>query len=120
MLSTYAHKVPELYPELKHTIKVVSVPHSASPRFVVPLSEDPEEAILLSGSADSYWYPDRAAVKQRIDDSDARFSLLHHPGYDSLDKAITGCAYADAVRGFFAAITCGSRLNYIVAKVRQR
>lgn len=118
-MSSYGYKVRELYPELKQTIKVVTVPHSASPRFVVPLNEEPEAAILLSGSADSYWYPDRAAVKERIEAGDARFAELQHPGYESLAKAVTGCAYADAVRSYFAAITCGSRLDYAVAKVSQ-
>ena len=96
---------------------MVSVPHSASPRFEVPFNEEPEHAILLSGVADAYWYPDRAAVMQRIDAGDTRFVQLRHPGYDSLAQAVTGCAYADEVRRHLAAITDGSRLTYIVGKV---
>lgn len=119
VLSTYAHMVPKLYPTLQQSTRVISVPHAASPRFVVPFNEQPEHVILLSGSADAYWYPDRAAVKQRIDDGDSRFVQLRHPGYDTLSQAVTGCAYADAVQGHLAAITDGSRLTYIVGKVSE-
>lgn len=49
VLSTYAYNVRAFYPELKRT-PIYWIPHAASPKFFMPLMEQPVyNKVLLSG-----------------------------------------------------------------------
>lgn len=120
LLSTYAYLLDGMFPEAA-AIPRVHMPHAAGPRFLVPFNASPTPRILLSGATSLPWYPHRAHAKALHDAGSDAFSLHAHPGYaagaGTLHNA-TGCPYADAIHGHLAAITCGSTLNYAVAKVR--
>ena len=48
-MSSYAYVFSDFYPELRGRKTAVWIPHSASPDFVLPFNDRPENAILLSG-----------------------------------------------------------------------
>src|SRR5689334_6336384 len=49
VISSYAYVFHNFYPELAGQKTVMWTPHSASPDFVLPFNDQPENAILLSG-----------------------------------------------------------------------
>ncbi|MGH8487887.1 MAG: hypothetical protein ACREXS_03165 [Gammaproteobacteria bacterium] len=62
ILSTYGYTWARFYPEFSGTKKVVWIPHSASPDFMLPYNRCPENSILLSGAISRY-YPLRQQMK---------------------------------------------------------
>jgi hypothetical protein len=62
ILSTYGYVFARFYPELCQTRRVVRVPHSASPDFMLSYNERPENVIFLSGAVNHY-YPLPLRVK---------------------------------------------------------
>jgi hypothetical protein len=49
ILSTYKHKIRDLYPSISESLNIVSVPHSTTPRFFTPFNKNPINKILLAG-----------------------------------------------------------------------
>ncbi len=80
VLSTYGYVWDRFYPELRGAKKVVWVPHSASPDFLLRHNQHPENAILLSGRTTDH-YPLRQQMK--VLHGQRRYSIAYHahPGY---------------------------------------
>jgi hypothetical protein len=118
IISTYGYAFARFYPELGKTKRIVWVPHSASPDFMLSYNEQPENAIFLSGAVNHY-YPLRLQVRD-LHDRDAYPIVAHqHPGYGDFDYATNtsvGRAYARRINAYRAAFTDASQYGYLVAK----
>lgn len=119
VLSTYAYRFDDFYPEFCRTKPLVWVPHSASPDFMLDFNCRPENAILLSGAV-SPSYPLRQRMKRLYDRGDYAINYLEHPGYhcayDHERDAEVGRRYAQTIRHHRAAFTDSSANRYVVAK----
>jgi len=119
VISTVGYVWNKLYPEFAQTKKVVWVPHSASPDFLVPYNANAENSIFVGGSAGPY-YPLREQV--RALHANGRYSLVcqSHPGYytgyDYENNASVGRGFAMTINRYRAAFTDSSIFNYVVAK----
>jgi hypothetical protein len=116
---TYGARFEELFPEVYRFNRVVWVPHSASPDFLMAWNERPENAVLLSGAIDQH-YPFREAMKALCD---ARsYPIVHHPhpgyhcGYHDRKDPRVGSGYARMLNRYRVAFTDSSRYGYVVAK----
>ena len=118
ILSTYAYTLNKLYPELSSDKKVVWVPHSASPDFLLRYNEQPENAILLSGAINNA-YPLRLRVKALHDSGSYPIVVQKHPGYGEFDygtNTTIGPGCARRMNSYRAAFTDASEYGYSVAK----
>ena len=119
ILSTYEYVFDRFYPELSKTKKVVWMPHSASPDFLLAFNEHPVNAILLSGVIDDY-YPLRQRMRALCDKGSYPISIHRHPGYrcdfDHETNPSIGRAYAKRINAYRAAFTDSSKYRYAVAK----
>lgn len=119
VLSTYAYVIEDFFPMLSRTKRVVWVPHSASPDFMLPFNERPENAVLLSGAV-SHHYKLRPRL-WRLRESGAYAITYHpHPGYrcdydHDADERV-GRGYARNINRHRTAFTDGPLYRYIVAK----
>jgi len=119
VLSTVGYLWDRLYPEFANTKRVVWVPHSASPDFMIPYNPNPENSILVSGAAGIY-YPLREQLKAL--QAQASYSLVFHPhpgyytGYDYENDESIGRGFARKINHYRAAFTDSSIFNYVVAK----
>ncbi len=119
ILCTYAYAIDEYYPELRNRKKIVWVPHSASPDFVMPFNDQPQNALLLSGCVNEH-YPLRQRVKKLRDEERYPIRLHEHPGYGAefdyeRDPRI-GAGYARLIHRYKAAFTDSLWMKYVVAK----
>ncbi|MBV9937109.1 MAG: glycosyltransferase family 1 protein [Acidobacteriaceae bacterium] len=119
LLTPYAYVFGEFYPELQGRKKVVWVPHSASPDFVLPFNAQPENAILLSGFIGSL-YPLRLRMKELQQENRYAIVQHQHPGYSTVydyekDMRI-GVGYARTINRFKAGFTDALTFRYVVAK----
>lgn len=119
VISTVGYAWNKYYPEFARTKRVVWVPHSASPDFMVPYNPNPENAIFVGGSAGHY-YPLREQMKAlHAKDS---YSLVFQPhpgyytGYDYENNPNVGRQFARRINHYRAAFTDSSIFNYVVAK----
>jgi hypothetical protein len=116
---TYADRFEELFPEASRLVRVVWMPHSASPEFLIPRNDRAEGAILLSGVVNEY-YPLRQAMKSLYDSGRYRIDRHPHPGYQFNyrhgDDPRVGFGYARLLNRYRAAFTDTSRFGYLVAK----
>jgi hypothetical protein len=119
VLSTYGYVWDHFYPELRGAKKVVWVPHSASPDFLLPYNQHPENAILLSGAV-THHYPLRQQMKVLHDQG--RYSIAYHahPGYhcqyDYESNTDVGRGYAEKLNKYRAGFTDSLTYRYVVAK----
>jgi len=119
VISTVGYAWNKLYPEFAGTKKIVWVPHSASPDFLVPYNPSPVNAIFVSGAAGNY-YPLRDRVTE-LSQAGAYAIVRHdHPGYDTgydydQNEAV-GRGYAMKINSYRAAFTDSSRFHYVLAK----
>ncbi|HWF90373.1 MAG TPA: glycosyltransferase [Pyrinomonadaceae bacterium] len=119
VISTVGYAWNRLYPEFAGTKKIVWVPHSASPDFLVPYNPSPVNAIFVSGAAGNY-YPLRDRVTE-LSQAGAYAIVRHdHPGYDTgydydQNEAV-GRGYAMKINSYRAAFTDSSRFHYVLAK----
>jgi glycosyl transferase family 1 len=79
VLTTYAYCWRKLYPELSNK-KVVWIPHSASPDFMLSYNPNPENAIFLSGAINEA-YPLRQRMLKLHDEGSYAIRHQSHPGY---------------------------------------
>jgi len=119
ILSTYAYVWDSLYPEFCGAKKLVWIPHSASPDFMLPYNPRPENSILMSGTI-SPSSPLRPTMKLLHDQGSYAITYLAHPGYQRLydydrDPEV-GRRYAEIINRHRAAFTDGHRYKYVVAK----
>src|SRR6185295_5608359 len=119
ILSTCGYVWEKFYPELATTRKVVWVPHSASPDFMLSYNHDPENAILLSGAITLH-YPLRQQMK--LLQEQGSYSIHHHchPGYhcqyDYNKNENIGRGYARRINRYRAGFTDSLIYGYVVAK----
>jgi len=119
ILTSYAYVLDEFYPELRNRKPATWIPHSASPDFVLPFNDRPENAILLSGFIGSL-YPLRMRMKEL--QQEGRYAIVRHehPGYgedyDYENDARVGRGYASTIHRFRAGFTDALTYRYVVAK----
>src|SRR5207247_8670613 len=80
VLAAYANRFEEFYPFISKGADLIWVPHSASADFVIPLTEAPEAAELISGAMTSH-YQLRRRLKALHEESCLPIVFLEHPGY---------------------------------------
>jgi hypothetical protein len=119
VISTVGYAWNRLYPDFAGTKKVVWVPHSASPDFLVPYNPNPENAIFVSGATGNY-YPLRDRMKALSEAGAYALVCQEHPGYYSgydydRDKAV-GRGYAMKINKYRAGFTDSSKFHYVLAK----
>ena len=119
VISTFGYVWNKLYPEFVRTKKVVWVPHSASPDFMVPYNSNAENSIFVGGSAGRY-YPMREQI--RALHARGLYSIVcqshpgYHTGYDYANDSSVGRGFAMRINRYRAAFTDSSIYNYVVAK----
>ena len=119
VLTSYAYVFDEFFPELRDRKTAMWIPHSASPDFVLPFNDKPENAILLSGSIGPL-YPMRMRMQELQEEG--RYAIIRHqhPGYredyDYENDARVGAGYARTIHRFKAGFTDALTLRYVVAK----
>ena len=119
ILSTYGYIWAKFYPELCGAKKVVWIPHSASPDFMLPYNRCPENSILLSGAISRY-YPLRQQMKALHAQGSHSIAYHGHPGYytgyDYENDQDIGGGYAKTINRYRAAFTDSLTFKYVVAK----
>lgn len=119
VLSTCAYTWDKFYPEFAGTKRVVWIPHSASPDFMLPYNHDPENSILLSGAI-SHHYPLRQQMKTLQEQGSYSIDYQGHPGYytgyDHETDEDIGPNYAATINRHRAGFTDSLIYNYVVAK----
>jgi hypothetical protein len=114
VLSTYAPQVPLFYPDASFINNVLWVPHSASRRFHSrTLNATAVPTALLMGST-SRIYKYRSIAQDMIQAGNAHILQIKHPGYD--EKYSGQTTFVDSIMPYAYALTCGSAINYVVAK----
>lgn len=119
VMSSYAYVFDDFYPELRGRKTAVWIPHSASPDFMLPFNDQPENAILLSGFLGGL-YPLRLQLKDL--QKRGRAAIVHHehPGYsenyDYERDSRIGAGYARTIHRFKAGFTDALTFGYVVAK----
>lgn len=119
ILSTCGYVWDSFYPEFCGTKKVVWIPHSASPDFMLPYNPNPENSILLSGAIGRY-YPLRQQMRALCERGFYSIAYHQHPGYytgyDYESNQYIGGAYAKKINSYRAAFTDSLVYRYVVAK----
>jgi hypothetical protein len=119
VLAAYANRFEEFYPSIRKNADLIWVPHSASADFVVPLNEEPERAVFLSGAMTLH-YPLRRQMKALHEENNLPIIFFDHPGYhcgfDHESDERVGKGYAKKIAKYLAAITDGLIYGYLVAK----
>jgi len=119
VISTVGYAWNRLYPEFAGTKKVVWVPHSASPDFMVPYNSNPENAIFVSGAYGNY-YPLRDRIRELSQTGAYRIVCHDHPGYytgyDYDRNEAVGRGYAMKINQYRAGFTDSSKFHYVLAK----
>lgn len=118
ILSTYAYALADFYPELGFR-KVVWIPHSASPDFMLDYNQSPENRILLSGAISRH-YPLRLHMENLCARDPDAIAHLPHPGYNRRyeyrETGKVGRGYALQINKYRAAFTDSLTFKYVVAK----
>ena len=119
IFSTYAYAFKNFYPQIYETRRVVWVPHSASPDFLLAFNERAENVVFLSGAINRH-YPLRERMKS-LHNRGAYPIIYHkHPGYHcqyDYGKAYeVGRAYAMRINACRVGFTDCLTHKYIVAK----
>jgi hypothetical protein len=119
VLSTYAPRFSAFLPDVGDD-HVTWVPHAAGPDFLMPVAEEPESAIFVSGMMSGFFYPLRVKMLELASQRPEIARTHRHPGYQSTfdyngDERV-GRGYAGAMRRCLAAFTDSSRFRYLVAK----
>jgi hypothetical protein len=119
VLSTYGYVWYRFYPEFKSVKKVVWVPHSASPDFLLPYNHHPENAIFLSGAISRH-YPLRRQLESLYEKGSYAIACHVHPGYhcqyDYKEDEDIGLGYARKINRYRAGFTDSLLYEYMVAK----
>ena len=119
VLSTYAYIIEDFYPSLSRMKQVVWVPHSISPDFMLPLNEQPENAVLLSGAISRH-YTLRPRLWSLRESGAYAIAYHPHPGYhcdyDHNTHESVGRGYAQTINRYRTAFTDTTKYRYLVAK----
>jgi glycosyl transferase family 1 len=119
ILSTYAYGWRKFYPELKSK-KVVWVPHSASPDFMLHYNHGAENSIFLSGAMNEAYPLRQQMMKLHLEGS---YSIAYHrhpgyqSGYDYEANVNIGRGYAEQIHRYRVGFAdSGSPFKYVVGK----
>lgn len=119
ILSTYAYAWDKFYPAFAGSKKVVWIPHSASPDFMLQYNRCPDNSIFLSGAL-SHHYPLRQQLKTLHARSSYALAYQQHPGYhcqyDYTEDETVGRGYAEKINRYRAGFTDSLIYQYVVAK----
>lgn len=119
ILSTYGYIWSKFYPEFCGVKKVVWVPHSASPDFLLRYNQHPENSIFLSGAMTVH-YPLRREMKILQEHSSYSIAYHCHPGYycgyDYEKNEDIGSGYAEKINRHRTGFTDSLIYKYVVAK----
>lgn len=119
ILCTNGNVWDAFYPEFAGTKKVIWIPHSASPDFMLPYNPNPENSILLSGAIGRH-YPLRQQMRALYEQGTYSIVYNQHPGYytgyDYENDNYVGGAYAKTLNRYRAAFTDSLTFRYVVAK----
>jgi hypothetical protein len=119
VLAAYADQFPKVFPEVCRLGRVVWVPHSASPDFLIPWNAQAENSVFISGQVNHH-YPFRQQMKSLYETG--HYAMAYHPhpgyhcGYDYQNDSRVGIGYARSLNRYRAAFTDSSRYRYLVAK----
>lgn len=118
VLATYGYAWQRFCPEFSLK-KIIWIPHSASPDFMLGYNHCPANAILLSGAINRY-YPLRLqmeALRSRCPES---IAYHPHPGYgryyEYQEQGAVGHGYALEINKYRAGFTDSLIFKYVVAK----
>ena len=117
-LPTYEYLMIRLPPVSRHVPRIW-MPHSTLPQYELPFNTEPRNVVLLAGAADANNYPLRAVIQKRIDLGDTRFERFSFPGSSPGRSFDHVAKFAAAVHTYIAAIFCGSKHHFLVAKVME-
>ena len=119
VLSTYAYVWDRFYPELPSAERVLWIPHSASPDFMLGYSQHPENSILLSGAINHH-YPLRQEMQTLHTQRSYAIAYHAHPGYhcwyNYAENTDVGRGYAERINKCRAGFAESSKYGYLVAK----
>jgi len=119
ILSTYADRFGDFFPEVAKTRRVVWLPHSASPDFALPLNAEPRNELFLSGALGKP-YPLRERLNALMKNGFKEIAWQEHPGYhcrhDYAQDYRIGRAYARRIWEHRAAFTDCLVYRYVIAK----
>jgi hypothetical protein len=119
ILGSYAYLLAKFYPRLSGARRMVWVPHSASPDFMLPYNDHPENAIFLSGCVDRH-YPLRQRLKRLHEQQTYAIAYHPHPGYhcrhDYGTSGDVGRGYAARIHNYRVGFTDSLIFKYLVAK----
>jgi len=119
ILSTYQYTWDKFYPAFCGTKKVIWIPHSASPDFMLPYNQNAANSIFLSGAMTTH-YPLRQQMKILHALGSYAIAYHCHPGYhcgyDYKDNKAIGRGYAETINKYRAAFTDSLIYKYVVAK----
>jgi hypothetical protein len=119
VLSTCAYLWDRFYPEFCGTKKVVWVPHSASPDFMLRYNPTPSNCVFLGGAMTAH-YPLRLKMKGLHERGSYPIDYQPHPGYqrwhDYEEDEGVGRAYAERINACRAGFTDSLVYHYVVAK----
>lgn len=119
VLATYAYTLTKFYPELTGVKKVVWIPHAASPDFMVPYNDCPENSIFLSGAISQHYPLRQDMMNLRAQHSYSIKSHTHpgyHVGYDYTSNTNIGRGYAEKINKYRVGFTDCLTFKYVVAK----
>jgi hypothetical protein len=119
ILAAYGYLWDGFYPQLRGIKKVVWIPHSASPDFMLDYNPEPANQVLLSGAVNDA-YPLRQEMLRLHTEQPHAIGFQRHPGYycgyDYATNADIGPAYAAKLNRHRAAFTDCLTFKYVVAK----
>lgn len=119
VFATYADRFPEFFPDVGQSRRVVWLPHSASPDFVLAANEHPANRLLLSGAIGPV-YPMRMRLCALLADGVDGILRLPHPGYhceyDYENDPSVGPHFSRKIWEYRAAFTDCLVHRYAVAK----
>jgi Glycosyl transferases group 1 len=119
IFATYGYQFEKFYPNLAKSRAIEWIPHAASPDFLLPLNEQAENRLFLSGAINGH-YPLRQQVKALYDQQAYPIAYHQHPGYHcryhyERDENV-GSGYAAKIHHYRVGFTDASKYGYTVAK----
>lgn len=119
VFATYAYTWAKFYPELAGMKKLVWIPHAASPDFILPYNDRPENSIFVSGAISQH-YPLRQQMMNLLAHQSYSIKSHRHPGYhvgyDYNSNPNIGRGYAEKINKHRVGFTDSLTFKYVVAK----
>ena len=119
VLSTYAYRFEDFFPEVAKRRRIVWLPHSASPDFALSANSAPRNELFLSGAITKD-YPLRERLNALREGGFKEIIRHEHPGYhcqyDYAGDIRVGRAFARRMWEHRAAFTDCTVFQYAVAK----